>query len=84
MAKKLNEIMQKLPRARQEKIEARAAELIAPAYDAKRYESGSRTDSRAHGRTAKDSSRQHFKAGKAYGFTENLGLKPRPCRAAFY
>ena len=29
MAKKLNEIMQKLPRARQEKIEARAAELIA-------------------------------------------------------
>ncbi|NEQ18930.1 MAG: XRE family transcriptional regulator [Microcoleus sp. SIO2G3] len=29
MAKKLNEIMQKLPRARRDKIEARAAELIA-------------------------------------------------------
>lgn len=29
MAKKLNEIMEKLPRARRDKIEARAAELIA-------------------------------------------------------
>lgn len=37
MAKKLNDIMQKLPRTRQEKIKARAAELIALAYDAKRY-----------------------------------------------
>lgn len=29
MAKKFNEIMQKLPRARRDKIEARTAELIA-------------------------------------------------------